>query len=495
MTDSPRAPFRPSRRALVILILLALATRLLWVLWLHPPTAFVYSDMGGYVKRAVDLAEQGFVPGTRHLAWQAYGTHYLLGAILKIIGTQYLYAAGLFWGLMGAAAVPITYLLACRVCTRPWMPLVVGIAALCWYPNLSTSGFFLSEPPALFFGSWATLRLVILLQDGKGAWHAGIVSALAFTVRPQLALFFVLTVGLWLLVRKRPEVRARLPHVAIVGACLAAIFAFSMWRFHEHTGEWGGIAEAANANNTASRCHNPRTQVFANKRLFDRSHTIDDGRLIGIIPFQTRFKKVSHDSFLGMRPALGTKEKEFTVTVERRDGKSEVVPVKVGNGGWSIKFVGYIGDREIHRALQKLCVRETGLLEQLRYGLVNLTGLWIYNAQWPDSARHHKLFGRYAVASIWVFNLVILLPSLLGLGLALARARQNPGLAICALQLVGLFCVSAYFFGSIRLRTPYDVYAIILAVEGYGWIVALVRRKLGRAPVEATATSSTAASE
>ena len=106
MTDSPRAPFRPSRRALVILILLALATRLLWVLWLHPPTAFVYSDMGGYVKRAVDLAEQGFVPGTRHLAWQAYGTHYLLGAILKIIGTQYLYAAGLFWGLMGAAAVP-----------------------------------------------------------------------------------------------------------------------------------------------------------------------------------------------------------------------------------------------------------------------------------------------------------------------------------------------------------------------------------------------------
>mgnify|MGYP000748630451 FL=1 len=35
---------------------------------------------------------------------------------------------------------------------------------------------------------------------------------------------------------------------------------------------------------------------------------------------------------------------------------------------------------------------------------------------------------------------------------------------LCALQLLSLFAIAATFFGTIRVRTPYDPYAFILAV-------------------------------
>ncbi|MFY0537564.1 hypothetical protein [Nannocystis pusilla] len=53
----------------------------------------------------------------------------------------------LLWGLLGAASVPLAYLLACRVLRERWQARTAGIAALLWFPNLSTTGFFLSETP------------------------------------------------------------------------------------------------------------------------------------------------------------------------------------------------------------------------------------------------------------------------------------------------------------------------------------------------------------
>ncbi len=470
---------RPNQRMLLILAGLALVTRLLWVLWIHPPSAYVFSDMHGYVTRARMLFENGFQPGTRNLAWQAYGTHYLLAGVLLIVRNS-LFAAGVVWGLMGAAVIPMAYLLAARVCTRPWMAAVVGIAALLWHPNLVTTGFFTSETPALCFGVWATWRLAVLLQDGRGALQAGIAGAFAFALRPQLAVFFTLTVLLWAVTRWRGQTSAKFGQVLVVGACLAGIFGFSLWRFHAHTGEWGGIAEAANANRTAARCHNARTQAFRNKRQLNRSRGVSDGRLIGIIPFQTRMRKVPHESVLGMRPALGTKARKFSIEITRKDGSTKWVPVRVAKDGYGIKFVGYIGDPDIHRALQQLCIRETGTLEQLRYGFVNLSGLWIYNSQWPDSSRNREIFHRYSKAFIYIFNAVVLFPSLIGIVLALRRRRENPALVLCALQLLGLFFISSFFFGSIRLRTPYDIFALVLAVEAYAWIVAGARGGLQR---------------
>lgn len=464
------APTAPNMKLLVGLTVLAFATRIAWVLWVHPPSQYVYSDMGGYVSRATNLVKNGFVPGTRHLAWQAWGTHHILAGCLKLFGLKNLTSAGVLWGLMGAAAVPASYLLACRTLPKRWMATTAGLLAFFWHPNLVTTGFFTSETPFLCFALWSTWFLVRTMQDGRGAIAGGVLGAISFAIRPQSALFFTFLFGLWLLIRKRPENRAKVRHIVGISVPLLAMLCFSLWRFHAHTGYWGGIAEAAQANLTAGRCHNPRTQAFKKKLHLDRSRTIGDGRRIGIIPLTRMLKTIPHNSVLGMRPAFGKKAHGFKVEVQR-DDKTEMVPVRIPRNGFSIKFVGYIGDPDIHKSLRALCYRKTGVLEQVRYSVLNLSGLWFFNYQWPDTARNGKIFAPYSKAYLWVFDGLFLIPSFIGFFAILRRPRKHTGLTVVALHLLGLYIVSAVFFGSVRLRTPYDVFAIIVAIYGYwvGW--------------------------
>ena len=80
---------------------------------------------------------------------------------------------------------------------------------------------------------------------------------------PQSALFFVLVLVTWLVNRRRlPQVRW--PQLVGVSVPLVAMLVFSAWRFHAHTGYWAGVAENANMNLTAGRCHNIVTQAFPN---------------------------------------------------------------------------------------------------------------------------------------------------------------------------------------------------------------------------------------
>jgi hypothetical protein len=152
---------------LLWLTALALVTRLLWVLVIHPPGDYVFSDMGMYVKRARDLVNIGVQSGVRDLAWQAYGTHFLLALPFKIFGPGEPYrGAAVLWGLLGAAAVPLSYLVACRVLPTARLAKIAGVLALLWYPNLSTTGFFLSETPFLCLQLLAVYWLLRVLQEG-----------------------------------------------------------------------------------------------------------------------------------------------------------------------------------------------------------------------------------------------------------------------------------------------------------------------------------------
>src|SRR5262249_9219685 len=145
------------------------------------------------------------------MAWQAFGTHVLLAAPLRVFGAEPPYVAGaVLWGLLGAAAVPLAYLLACRLLQERWQARAAGIAALVWYPNLSTTRFFLSETPFLTAQLLAVYWLVVCVQDGRRAWAAGLASAAAFMLRPQAAVFFALLVLVWLVnVRRLPHVRVK----------------------------------------------------------------------------------------------------------------------------------------------------------------------------------------------------------------------------------------------------------------------------------------------
>lgn len=449
-TDEPLGArgFAPDRRFLLVLVVLALLTRLVWVLWVHPPGDYVFSDMKKYVERAQDLVEHGFHPD-RTLAWQAWGTHHLLAIPLWIFGKDALWSGAVMWGAMAAAAVPAGYLLSCRVSTRAWMPKVVGVAMLVWVPSLTNSGYFLSEAPFLCFQLWSTYALVVVLQQGRGALAAGLVSAVAFAVRPQSAMFFVLVLVTWLVSRKRlPHVRVR--QLGMVALPLLAMLAYSSWRFHAHTGQWLGVAENANMNLTAGRCHNIVTQAFASehgKRASERSHKTTDGRRVSLPAFRVLARTFPPEHPLALRPAM----------------QSE-----------TIRFVGYVGDAEVHRRLRAECYRRTGWVEQLRYSVVNLSLQWFIGSQWPEQSRNGKYLRPPVDAFKYLFLTLVWLPSLVGMGAALVWIRRRPGLTFCAWQLVNSMVVAAIFFGDIRLRTPYDPYAIILALEGWWLAVALV---------------------
>lgn len=432
---------------LVTLTALALLSRLAWNLWIHPPGEYVFSDMGQYVLRANNLAEAGFVWGQRTLAWQSFGTHYLLAAVFKVFGGEPPYTAGaVAFALLGAGAVPLTYLVACQVMKRAWMATTAGALALLWYPNVATTGYFLSETPFLFFQLLATFWMLRTFQEGKRAVAAGIAAGICFMLRPQSAVFFVLVFVTWLVnVRRLPAVRAR--QVIGFAAPLLLAFLFSLTRFYLHTGYWGGVAESANMNMTAGRCHNIVTQAFPSQRALERSvetGNTRDGRRVSVPGLRALAGLPSYHP-LALRPALG---------------------------GETIRFVGYIGDPFIHRDLQRRCVRRTGLVGQLRYALGNLSLQWFFAKQWPDQEpKARRYFMPIAEAYRYLFAAVFLAPSLLGVGLALRRLRAEPAMALLAWQIVGSMVIAAIFFGDVRLRTPYDPYALILAIYAAAQVI------------------------
>lgn len=449
----PRARLLPDRRVLLWLTLAALVTRLLWVLVVHPPGDYVFSDMGMYVKRARDLVNVGVQSGVRELAWQAYGTHFLLAIPFKIFGPEAPHrAAAVLWGLLGAAAVPLTYLVACRVLPTARLATIAGVLALLWYPNLSTTGYFLSETPFLCFQLLAIYWLLRLLQEGRMAWPAGLAASAAFMLRPQSSIFFAMVFALWLVnMRRLPWVRVR--HLVGVGLPLVAALLFSLWRYHSHTGRWDGIAENANMNLTAGRCHNIVTQAFkkpADMAKSERKKSTTDGRRVSLPGFRTLAKMFPDDHPLGLRPAM----------------ESE-----------TIRFVGYVGDPWIHQKLRHECYARTGLWGQIRYSFVNMLLQWFVARQWPDNAKNKQYFLGISEVYRHGFQLVVLVPSLLGMGIALGRWRRHPAQSLVALTLLGASITAAIFFGEVRLRTPYDPYALILALLAFAWLADLWRRR------------------
>jgi hypothetical protein len=436
---------------------LALLSRMLWVLWIHPPGDYVFSDMAGYVARATSLATDGFVWGRRDLAWQAWGTDYLLALPLWLFGPRNLPAAAVLWGLLGAAAVPLAYLVALRVVR--WRPLATAVGMLCllWYPNLTTTGFFLSEPPFLCFQLASTYGLLRVLQEGRWGWFAGIASALAFAIRPQAALFFVLVFGIWVVLRRKlPHVRW--PVLARVSVPLIAMLAFSLLRFTWHTGYCCGVAENANMNLTAGRCHNIVTQAFPTREAMDRSiraRSTRDGRRVSLPGYRILSNMLPPSHPLALRPALG---------------------------GETIKLVGYIGDPNVHKAIRADCYAKTGLIEQARYSLVNVSLLWFFAEQWPDlePRSDRPTFFAYAFRAKRIFLWVFWLPTIVGVGWALTQLWRRPAVVVVASLLINSWVIAAIFFGTIRLRSPYDPYAFILSLEVAALVVLTAQQAIKR---------------
>lgn len=469
----------PNPRILLALGLLALGTRLLWALWVHPPAEYVFRDMYAYLFNAQHFVDNGFAP-LRHMAFQAWGTHQLLALPLLLFGRDALVPAGIVWACLGAAAVPLIYVLACRVCSRPWIPPVVGFAALLWYPNVVNTGVFLAEAPLLGLLTAAIWRMVVLVQEGRGALGCGVLCALCFALRPEVAVFFALAFGLWVWLR-RAQPAPGWRHVCLGVAPVALMVMFSLWHFQHHTGRWGGIAESARINLTIARCNHPRVQAYRSAEEFASDPSLRAGRSVGVASFMQRLYRGEADGLFALRPAFGKTPTSFEVSAE-----GGPLPLRISKGGASIQFIGDPADPGINAAILRACVAKSGLLGQFHISLNNMNALWFLNDQWPDNSDRGERFLPWSHAFVRLFQWVVWVPSLLGIYWALRGARANPGLALCALPLVGIMIVAAIWFGEIRIRTPYDPLALLLAAEAYARLGSLARRRPASSPFAAS---------
>src|SRR5690606_18610373 len=132
-----------------------------------------------------------------------------------------------------------------------------------------------------------------------------------------------------------------------------------------------------------------------------------------------------------------------------------------------IEYRGYIGDKAIHDEYIRRCVEKTGVVKQLEYGLVNAMMLWRYNILWPDSGKTQwqtpaRYWGR-------LHETLFMVAALVGM-LAVLRPRRALRHALLALHLWALTFIAALYFGDVRLRTPYDPFVILLALEVYGLV-------------------------
>lgn len=456
---------------------LAISTRLAWALWLHPADEFVFKDMRGYVVHATALVEHGFSPH-RSMVFQSWGTYFLLAIPIAIFGPDHLAPAAALWGLASAAVVPLIYLLAREVSEHRGVAIGAGVATLCWYPSLSHAGLFLSEGPFCAAMVATVWRLAVLLRTGRGALGCGLLASFCLALRPESAVAWVLAAGLWLAVRRR-HAAAGWREVGLVALPLAITLAFSQWYFHHHTGRWGGVAESSHANLTPARCHHPWVQAFDDAGSFERSTRSTDGRVYGVTSMYEMLRgpdRLDPSHPLALRPAFGEKPGRFELP-----GPAGPIPIRVSADGVSLKFVGHRADPDVHAAIQAACIERTGVREQARYALVNLSGLWLFNPQWPDNARGGEPYRPWSDAFIVLFQWLIWIPSLLGLRAALAHARERPAFALVAIPLVALMLVAAVWFGSIRLRAPYDAFALLLASDAWLKLATWVRARV-RAP-------------
>ncbi|RMG95883.1 MAG: hypothetical protein D6705_12660 [Deltaproteobacteria bacterium] len=426
------------------LFLAALAVRLHWNLAIHPPEDYVYSDMHGYVSRGLAALDRPF---ERHeyAAFFPYGNHLLVAAVKGLFGRDAPHALGVTYALIGSTIPPLAYGIARRASRYPWVPPLLGALLVAHYPLVSLGGYVLSEIPfaAATLAAHLGLTLVALRGRIRDAVFGGCFAAVATAIRPQILLTMALLGLVWLPFR-RAFGMLRLRHLVVAFVPVALVLVLSAVRFHHHTGRFGLVSENATLNLAFGRCHAAKIE------------SLPDGKGHGRVHFQP-------PSFLQMR-------------AQERRGKQKLLDLEPALG-YDLRYEGYIGDGKAHMAFVRECVRKTGVLGQLKYAVTNVVLLWRYNVPWPDSGRS-QWRGVAAWWQRWSRNLYAV-PALVGLVLFF-RPRRRPAMTLVCVQFASLLLTSAIFFGSGRIRAPYDPFIMLLALETYSAAALLLAAATGR---------------
>jgi hypothetical protein len=435
----------------------ALTARLLWVSFVDNPYDNVFSDMAGYINRAMQVAYGAANPlpidGDKHVSdahaiaaaaagvdpWSANcplyppGAHLVYAAEMKVVGWTHHAALLVINCACGALVAPCAMLLALRVVRRLGLAVTIGVFMALWYPLLAFCGFFSSEQPyagALALSVWLLVRQV---EGKKSAVGLGLASSVAYLVRPQvvLTLAALSLVGLFILWRRPPRApRLRLAGLLVAGGIFTATVAWGAVRYHGLSGgRWGLISD----NSTMTRLW-----ADTNYGRIQSKWRAPDGAVMSFL-FESPPK-----AELGLRREL--------------------------------EIDGYIGDGTQIENARRNEVHYMTLGERTVRWVENARLLFVDNTLWPDSMHQGKGWRRWAFsASKWLLLAVFAPLALVGIVSCAWRPRLVP--LVCAAHVLTMIVVAAFFYAEQRYRVPYDLTIVILALEGARWIAHSVWRR------------------
>ncbi len=349
----------------------------------------------------------------------------IYAAEMKLAGWSH-HGALLFLNcLWGAVVAPCALLLALRIVPKLKVAIAAGLFVALWYPLLAFCGFFSSEQPyagAIAVSAWLLVRLV---KSARGSVGVGVASSIAYLVRPQIILTLLLlaVVALGILWRQRAR-GGRLPlgRIAVAGAVLAATVGWGAVRYHHLSGRWGLVSD-----------NSAMTRLWADT---------DYGRIRAIwhAPDGTPMR------FLFASPPKNQNGEQRELIVD-----------------------GYVGDPAVLDRARRNEVDNMTLRERVVRWVRNVRFLFVDNALWPESMHQGDGWRLKTYLATRALLLYALCPLAL---LGIVRCARRPTVVplVCTAHVLTMLVVAAFFFAEQRYRVPYDIFIVLLALEGGTWV-------------------------
>jgi 4-amino-4-deoxy-L-arabinose transferase-like glycosyltransferase len=394
---------------------LGAAVRLAFVLGLHRPGDFVFSDMWVYDHRAHNLLSGDLGPWDTftpcgYPAWLAFV--YSFGGPVLV---------GVLHALMGGLCAALTHRIALRMWPGEIAPLAAGLATALHLPLVFYSGLLLTEGPSALMVVLTTWLLLLAMERkwAGGLLLAGLSLGVAAVVRPNLLVFYLLLpIWLW---RQLPRRRAALAFLLIVAGSTPPIVGAAV-----HNTRLLGAPSLLGTNGGLN--------FYLN---FSEVRTI-------------RYRDTRQDHAITPIPNLLRYEQDERSQVPFYDD-------------------GYY----YHRGLDKIAERPLRALRALR----NIPdGLGVGSlGYWPGWKGCDRLLRDFGVAFFWL----VIFPALAWvLTLTLGRRLWKPELRIqllLTLWIASSMLVMYLFLGDPRIRVPFDPLLWLLATDAYHALILRLR--------------------
>ncbi|MGA2449494.1 MAG: hypothetical protein ABTD50_12490 [Polyangiaceae bacterium] len=411
---TPRRQWSVGSIALAVFVV-AFAVRFVWAVFVQRPHAAVYTDMQGYVDRAVWLLDNSAPPDPRAQTFYPYGAHALIALEFLVFGRNSEIAIAIVHALVGAVPAACMVPLTLRLIPSRSAAAFVGLVVSFWQPQIIYVGFFLSE---IWFCAAIALHACATVDARRSNLRllaAGVLSGIAFVVRPQFLLTWVLDslehAIAWL---RRPGLRRTLWAIGCLVLPMALAVGYSGARHYRLTGRWGLISDNANLN-----------RFFADTDVCEVQGN-------WITPTGDRWQYV-----------FGPPAK----------------PQPCG-GDRVVHFDGYIGDPTILDHLRRARLHGVPWFDRIARMAGNVSLLAAKNTPFPESGRGWRgiLQRDFSAVVLWaVFPLC-------AVGLALGRRDRLKFVALA--NFASVVVAAALYYGESRYRVPYDPFAILFAAVG-----------------------------